>query len=228
MTDAVSQVTNSAFYVPPPVQENKLPQAGAGSAPESAVQAGAKELLGVLGLTPALMDDEKNKESILDVIDRTCAKVMAGYDKQLEEMKEKTLQKKAAIADFLLIKKSVTQYINTHPEVTGAVDLSNETVELLESSPLYAEGKKTVKLSELIEYYRKEHPELNLLDMPKTMVQLKSTQSQVTEALRMVMEPDSQQALTDLQRCMQEKTTMWNMQSTMYRIIFDAFKKLNP
>jgi hypothetical protein len=228
MTDAVSQVANSVSYVPSPVQENKLPQAGAGSAPESAAQTGAKELLGVLGLNPALMDDEKNKESILNVIDNTCAKVMAGLDKQLEEMNEKTLQKKGAIDDLLLIKKTVTEYINEHSAETGAIDLSNEVVTLPESSPLYAEGKKTVKLSELIEYYQKEHPELNLPNMPKTMVQLKFTQSQVTEALRVVLEPDSQQALTDLQRCMQERTTMWNMQSTMYRIIYDAYRKLNP
>ncbi|MDB5992290.1 MAG: hypothetical protein JWQ10_3693 [Herbaspirillum sp.] len=228
MTTPVSQGAIAAPYIPSPVQESKLPQAAAGSAPESAAQAGAKELLGVLGLTPALMADEKNKESILDVIDRTFAKVMAGYDKQLEEIKAKKLQQKGAIDDLSLIRKIVTEYKNAHSDETGAIDLSNVVVTLPKSSPLYAEGKRTMKLSELTAYYQKEHSELNLPDMPKTMGELKFTQDQVTDALRITLEPDSQQAFTDLQRCMQERTAMWNMQSTMYRIIFDGFRKLNP
>jgi hypothetical protein len=227
MTIPVSQGAISAPYYPSPVQENKLPQADAGSAPESAAHAGAKKLLGLLGLN-ALKADEKDKQAILDIVGKTCAKVMAGLDKNLEEMNAKQRQRQGAITDLLLIRKTVGDFRSKHPADTGEIDLSDVVVDLPESSPLYAAGKSTVKLSELTAYYQKEHPELCLPDMPKTIDELQFTQSQVDSALHMTLEPASQQAYTDLQRCMQERTTMWNFQSTMYRIIYDGFKKLNP
>src|SRR6195256_1134610 len=105
MTTPVSQGAIAAPYIPSPVQESKLPQADAGSALERAAHAGIEEALGRHGLSAALITDEKDKKSILDIVDKTCEKVMAGLDKQLEEMKEKTLQKKGAIDDLFFIKK---------------------------------------------------------------------------------------------------------------------------
>jgi hypothetical protein len=225
---SVSQGAIAAPYYPSPVQENKLPQAGAGSAPESTVHAGAKELLGLLGLNAALITDEKDKKSILDVIDETCEKTMAGFDTKLEELNEKQSQRQGAIADLQLINTKVEACLLEHGTETGEIDLSKIDVPLLESSPLYVEGKTTVKLSELIEYYREEHPELSLPPMPKTVDTLKFIKDRVHDALTITLEPASQQAYTELQRCMQERTAMLSLQSMMYHIIYDGFKKLNP
>jgi hypothetical protein len=225
MTHPVSQAAISNAYFPFPIPEKNSQQTTTMSTPERATDAGIEMKSRLPGLIAGLAEDAKTPDKAIDIIEQTCGKIIAELDAKIVVMNEKQTERQGAVADLLAITTALGNYKNAHPTQKGAIDLSGLTVTLSEASPLYAAGKRTMPLAELIDYYRQRHSELALPHMPTTVDELNFLSAQIGNALQMSLEPASQATYTELQLCVQDRRAMQEMQSTMIRLIFDAFKK---
>ena len=208
-----------------PQRESKLPQSIQISPARTTVQAGSNKLSGFTRLIEHLVVDNKSPKTIIDVVEETCGNLVKKLDEKIAALADTQQQRQVAIDDLLAISKSVVQEIDDHPARQGTVDLSAIDVTLPKNSPLRAAGKETASLVELMRYYRQEHPELHLPDVPQTASQLKAYVEDIGNAHKMSLEPGSQASYSVLQSAMQEKRAMQEMQAMLYRVIFDAFKK---
>ncbi|HEY4072076.1 MAG TPA: hypothetical protein VGM52_03135 [Herbaspirillum sp.] len=177
------------------------------------------------GLIAGFAEDKENVGKAIEIVDQTCKKILDGIDEKMRLKNEEQAQRQGATEDLLLIGNSLGNYKNEHPGQKGAIDLSSIVVTLSSASPLFEEGGKTMPLADLIAYYKKEHPELALPQVPTTVRMLDYFRGQIDTAIRISLEPASQRAFIHLQECVQEKRAMTEMQSMMYHIIFAAFEK---
>jgi hypothetical protein len=169
MNNPVSQAAIFVPYFPSPVSEKNASQTVAVFRPERAINIGTETASGLPGLIAGLAEDKGNIDKAIDIVDRTCSKIIGELDAKMALMNEKQAQRQGAIEDLLLIRNTLGNYKNDHPGQKGAVDLSGIIVTLSEMSPLYAEGKKTMPLVDLITYYKKDHSELALPQVPTTV-----------------------------------------------------------
>jgi hypothetical protein len=166
---------------------------------------------------------DKAKNPFVDSIAEAFAKISAASGKELEELNTTQARRQAAIGDLFRIKSALSDYRAAHPG-NNWIDLSNVMVTPSRDSPL-RDGSRQVALTDMMDYYRRENPEIELPRFPQTSIELDAYLTRIDTALKMVLEPASQAAYTKLERLTQKQRAMEQFEATLYQIIFDASKK---
>jgi hypothetical protein len=146
-------------------------------------------------------------------------------NKQLDDLNGVQRERQAAMHDLMAVRDALAMVRLTLTDPKGPVDLKELTIVVSPNSPLANGGKTEVALTTAMEYYCKEHDELGLPRTPTTANELESYLDHIDTSLKMVLEPASQDAHTEMERITQQSRAMEQLQAMLYQIYYDALRK---
>jgi hypothetical protein len=161
----------------------------------------------------------------IDKVTSVFEKICTDLNKELDAINDVQRERQAAMLDLFAVRDALAKYRLNFSDPKQPLDLAGVEIVVSQGSPLASGGINTVKLTAVMDYYRKEHSEIGMPRTPETAGELESYLDHIDIALKMVLEPASQEAHTEMERLTQQSRAMEQLQAMLYQLYYDALRK---
>ncbi|MDB5774977.1 MAG: hypothetical protein JWP38_1110 [Herbaspirillum sp.] len=230
MTIAMQGVTNAIQF--PIFAKEKEPKHPDGVKPAASEHSDSSVVDGLHKITALIeehVDTEKKAGVTFDMVTEAFKDPIKDANDKLTKLRDELASAQSVVDDLSGLRAVLTNYI-AGGAWKGGVDLSTLKVTLSKDSPLrqqaeYKDGAADAK--QVLAYYSKEHPELNLPTNPTSLAQLKSLDSVLSNSIKAGLEFRTQRTNVELQDAIQHRNTLVELQGMIYRAISDVIKKFS-
>jgi hypothetical protein len=228
MTIAMQGMTN-AIQFPIFAKENEArhPDRAKPAASQHSDASAVDELQKITALIEEHVDSPKKAGITFDIVTAAFEDPLKNANDKIKQLRDELASAQSVLDDLGGLRIVLTGYIAEGAWKEG-VDLSTLKVELPKDSPMRRQAGHqdgAANADEVLAYYSKEHPELNLPTQPTSLAQLKSLDSALDNAIKVGLDFRTQSTNVALQDAIQDRNTLVELQSMIYRAISDAFKK---